>query len=46
MGLGRKILKSVGLADFQDVLLAVSFGGEFEGTPGSLSCQKYGLILV
>ena len=26
-------------ADFQD-------GGEIEGTPGSLSYQKYGLILV
>ena len=26
--------------------MPVSFGGESEGTPGSLSCQKYGLILV
>jgi hypothetical protein len=35
------------LADFQEVIfLPVSFGGESEGTPESLSGQKYGLILV
>ena len=35
------------LADFQVVIfLPVSFGGESEGTPESLSVQKYGIILV
>jgi hypothetical protein len=34
------------LADFQVVFLPVSFGGESEGTPESLSVQKYGMILV
>ena len=34
------------LADFQVVFLPVSFGGESEGTPESLSGQKYGIILV
>ena len=35
------------LADFQVVFfLPVSFGGESEGTPESLSVQKYGIILV
>ena len=31
---------------FKMFLLAVSFGGESEGMPESLSFQKYGLILV
>ena len=34
------------LADFQDFFLPVGFGGESEGTPESLSVQKYGIILV
>ena len=35
------------LADFQVVpFLPVGFGGESEGTPESLSFQRYGLILV
>ena len=44
--LQKKYEKSVVLADFQVVLLPVSFGGKSEGTPESLSVQKYGMILV
>ena len=42
-----KILKSSGFGRFSSsFFLPVSFGGESEGTPESLSGQKYGSILV
>ena len=45
--LGRKILKISGFGRLSSsFLLPVDFGGESEGMPGSLSFQKYGLILV
>jgi len=42
-----KILKSSGFGRLSSsFFLPVSFGGESEGTPESLSGQKYGIILV